>query len=84
MDKKYELIETSPGWLRVKALKDFTLITGEQIKKGDTGGLVESEDCLSQEGSCWVKDSAIVYDETFCFKGIFLAFLYNQIIRKGR
>lgn len=42
-------------------MKDFALITGETVKKGDTGGLVESEDCLSQEGGCWVKDSTIVY-----------------------
>ncbi len=57
MDKKYELIETSPGWLRVKALKDFTLITGETIKKGDFGGFVKSEDCLSHEGNCWVMNN---------------------------
>jgi carbonic anhydrase/acetyltransferase-like protein (isoleucine patch superfamily) len=58
MDKKYELIEARPGWYNVKALKDFTLITGEQIKKGDIGGQVTSEDCLSQEGTCWIMDGA--------------------------
>lgn len=60
MDKKYELIKDS-YWYRVKALKDFTLITGEQIKKSDVGGCVDSEDCLSQEGLCWVKDDAYVF-----------------------
>ena len=60
MDKKYELIKDS-YWYRVKALKDFTLITGEQIKKSDVGGCVDSEDCLSQEGLCWVKDEAYVF-----------------------
>ena len=63
MEKKYELIETSPDWLRVKALKDFTLITGEQINKGDLGGIIESEDCLSQEGLCWIMDEAYVEGE---------------------
>ena len=62
MDKKYELIETDcDGYSRIKALKDFTLITGETIKKGDIGGFVRSEDCLSQEGLCWVKDDAYVF-----------------------
>jgi len=59
MDKKYELLKDS-YWYRVKALKDFTLITGETIKKSDVGGCVDSEDCLSQEGLCWVKDDAYV------------------------
>ncbi len=56
MEKKYELIEDKNGWFRVKSLKDFTLITGETVKKGDKGGHVKSEDCLSQEGLCWIMD----------------------------
>jgi len=60
MDKKYELIKDGYGWYMVKALKDFTLITGETIKKGEIGGSVTSEECLSQEGSCWIKDYGYV------------------------
>ncbi len=60
MDKKYELLKVDNLWLRVKALKDFTLITGETVKKGDFGGFVKSEDCLSQEGNCWVMTDATV------------------------
>ncbi len=60
MDKKYELIRNDWNRYKVKALKDFTLITGEQIKKGEIGGSVTSEECLSQEGLCWVKDDAYV------------------------
>jgi len=60
MEKKYELIDKEGNSYRVRALKDFTLITGETIKKGDKGGCVESEDCLSQEGLCWVMDVAYV------------------------
>ncbi len=59
MNKKYELIKDS-YWYRVKALKDFILITGETVKKGDIGGFIESEDCLSQEGLCWVMDDASI------------------------
>ncbi len=59
MNKKYELLKDS-YWYRVKALKDFTLITGEIIKKNDVGGCVNSEDCLSQEGNCWIMDDSYV------------------------
>jgi len=50
VEKKYELMMNEYGFNRVKALKDFTLITGETVKKGDLGGFVESEDNLSQGG----------------------------------
>jgi hypothetical protein len=63
MEKKYELIETPYGFYRVKALKDFTLITGEAVKKGDIGGFVRSEDCLSHDGLCWIKDESEVWGQ---------------------
>jgi len=65
MDKKYELLKVDNIWLRVKALKDFTLITGETVKKGDFGGFVDSEDCLSQEGNCWIMDDSYVFGKVF-------------------
>ena len=54
MNKKYELTDETKELdghtlHRIKALKDF----GE-VKKGDLGGWVESEDNLSQLASCWV------------------------------
>jgi len=60
MEKKYELIDKREHSYRVRALKDFTLITGETVKKGDKGGRVESEKCLSHEGNCWIMDCAYV------------------------
>ena len=60
MEKKYELIKDEYGLIRIRALKDFTLITGEPVKKGDLGGFIRSEDCLSQEGNCWVMGYAYV------------------------
>ena len=60
MGKKYELIKANNYWYRVKALQDFTLITGDTIKQGDIGGFVKSEGCLSHEGLCWIKDEAYV------------------------
>ena len=60
-DKKYELApETvtefySKSMYRIRALKDFS-----DVKKGDLGGYVESEENLSQEGNCWIYDASIV------------------------
>lgn len=62
MSKKYKLTDdTRKYWgctiYRIKALKDFG-----DVKKGDLGGWVESEDNLSQYGNCWVYDDAKVFD----------------------
>lgn len=42
---------------QIRALKDFG-----DIKTGDLGGWIESEENLSQSGNCWVADNAMVYD----------------------
>lgn len=59
MDKKYKLIKSDiKGLYRVKALRNFG-----DVKKGDIGGYVQSEDNLSHEGYCWVYDNAKIYNE---------------------
>ena len=80
MDKKYELIDTyCKSYYIIKALKDFQLITGEVVRKGDFGGRVRGEQNLSQEGNCWisyyagafgkssVKDNAILKDYSIAY-----------------
>ena len=62
MAKKYKLTEESIIYFgktlyRIEALKDFA-----NVKKGDKGGYVQSDENLSQEGNCWISDNAIVYD----------------------
>lgn len=62
MEKKYKLTEESINYLgttlyRIEALKDFG-----DVKKGDKGGYVESENNLSQKGNCWIYNNAKVYD----------------------
>ena len=64
MAKKYELIETKFGFYRIKALKDFQLITGEIVRKGDFGGFVSGKYNLSQEGNCWIEYYARAYDNS--------------------
>ena len=61
MEKKYKLTDETINLngvtlYRIEALKDF----GE-IKKGDKGGFVESENNLAHEGDAWVSDNACVY-----------------------
>lgn len=61
--KKYKLLTddtiTIDGRMlyRIEALKDFG-----NVKKGQKGGYVESEDNLSHEGNCWVYGGAKVYN----------------------
>ena len=66
-NKKYKLtdetIEVEDKILyRIEALKDF----GE-IKKGDKGGFIESENNLAHEGNAWVSDNARVYGDACVF-----------------
>ena len=62
MEKKYEILKdrslpmNGSEIYRIKALKDFG-----DVKAGDIGGFVESEDNLSHEGPCWIYGDAMVY-----------------------
>lgn len=44
---------------RIEALRDFG-----NVKKGDIGGYVQTEDNLSHEGLCWIYDDAKAYDQS--------------------
>ena len=56
MEKKYRTELMLSGLLRIIALRDFS-----DVKKGDTGGLIDNEDNLSHEGNCWVYYGARVF-----------------------
>ncbi len=64
MEKKYELIKDEYGLTRIKALKDFQLITGEMVKKETLGGCVHGAHNLSQEGNCWISLNATTYQNS--------------------
>jgi len=55
MKKKYKMEKKGDNLFRVVALKDFG-----DVKKGDIGGFIETEENLSQEGLCWVYDNALI------------------------
>lgn len=53
---KYKTISGIPGncgLLRIIAVRDFS-----DVKAGDLGGLISSEDNLSHFGNCWIYDNA--------------------------
>ena len=63
MEKKYRLrkdltkVVNGKTLYRIQALKPLN-----DVKEGEIGGYVESEDNLSQEGNCWIYDDACVFD----------------------
>ena len=76
MEKKYKLTNETINvngvtLYRIEALKDFS-----DVKKGDKGGFVQSEDNLSQDGTCWVYDDAIVYGDAQVYSN---AKIYSQL-----
>ena len=57
--KKYKLVKEEEGTLfRIIALRDFS-----DVKKGERGGLIQSEDNLSHEGDCWVYENAVIFGD---------------------
>lgn len=64
MIKKYELITDDyinyrdKTLYRIRALRSF-----DDVRKGELGGYIESENNLSHDGNCWVYDNARVVHE---------------------
>ncbi|WP_375617360.1 MULTISPECIES: hypothetical protein [unclassified Bartonella] len=64
----------------IRALIDF-----DDVKAGDLGGFIESENNLSHDGNCWVYDNALVlnpahiYENAKVFnKAIIMGFVYGN------
>lgn len=76
---KYRITEfTHPKypWLhRIQAVTDI----GEHVKCGDLGGFVQSEDNLSQEGTCWIYDRAICCEDAYVTQA---ACMYDDAVAK--
>lgn len=67
--QKYKIIESTAieyeghKLYRIEALRDFA-----NVKKGDRGGYVETQDNLSHDGNCWIYDDAKVYGQAKVFE----------------
>ena len=59
--KKYKLTDevNERGLHRIIALRD---IPRHNVKKGDLGGFIESEENLSQDGDAWIEDDTEVFN----------------------
>ena len=70
MMKKYELLEGEclragdRTVYRIRALRDF-----DDVRRGDIGGYIESEESLDHQGNAWVADVAQVYGPHGCVRG---------------
>ena len=71
--KKYEINSEN----RVVALIDFS-----NIKTGDIGGFVESEENLSHDGLCWVSGNAQVREGLIMVKGRVVTQIGDQFFFK--
>ena len=61
IDEEYTIIYNGRILHRIRALKDF-----DDVKTGDIGGYVQTEDNLSQYGNCWIYDNAKCMDKAKC------------------
>jgi len=70
MERKYELVgePNSNGLYRIRALIDLP-----GVKKGDIGGFVSDESCLSHEGECWIFDDSEVSGNSAVSEGAVLS-----------
>ena len=89
MRRKYELTDETKEVCgatlhRIKASCDFN-----DVKAGDLGGWIESEDNLSHDGNAWVYDdariygNALVYDDAWVF-GIALVYGDAQVFDNAK
>lgn len=61
--KKYEITEiTHPKYLWLHRIRARCQVN-EQVGPGALGGYVQTEDNLSQDGTCWIYDQAICCEE---------------------
>lgn len=61
--KKYKLTDETTIALGVTLYRIVALIDFADVKKGDKGGFVKSEENLSQNGDCWVYGDAGVFGD---------------------
>lgn len=52
---------------RIRAVRDFG-----NVKKGDLGGFIESEDNLAHDGTAWVYGNARIYDNAKVYGNVII------------
>lgn len=87
MKKKYKLTKETTTLTNGKVLhRIMALRSFNDVKTGDLGGFVESEDNLSHIGDCWIFDDAMAYDNGRVYQNARLygdAKIYESAIING-
>lgn len=70
MEQKYQLKEDNYLWYKGRKLYQIEALHSIQnpyraINMGERGGFVESKNCLSQLGTCWVNECALVLNDGY-------------------
>ena len=60
MSKKYKLTEKYIEYFGVKLFQIQAVTAFGSVSKGELGGYIQSEQCLSQSGDAWVYGNALV------------------------
>lgn len=47
-------------FFQIVSLREFTLLNGKTVKKGEKGGWVQFDNCLSHKGLCWIDENSYV------------------------
>lgn len=59
---KYEILREEGDFLRIRSVRDIkTSRWPIPLPAGTVGGLIANENCLSQQGNCWVDENSIVH-----------------------
>ena len=82
-EKKYKLTDEcitlgDKKLYRIEAIKNFA-----DVHKGDKGGFVESEENLSQNGSCWLYDDAKVFGDANIYGDAYISSDSDYIVFKN-
>lgn len=83
--KKYEMFKQEKHngftYYRIRAIKNFG-----NVKNGTVGGLIQSENNLSQTGKCWIDESSIVRNPTIIRDNVLVckeSLLEDFVVFKG-
>ena len=60
---KYKITDETIKYLGKTLYRIEALCTFDDVKIGDKGGFIESENNLSQEGTCWIYNNAKVLEK---------------------
>lgn len=77
---KYKITDETTKYLGRTLYRIEALCTFDDVKIGDKGGFIESENNLSQEGTCWVYNNAKVLEQAIVSGD---ACIYDNAVVRG-